>query len=294
MSKSLPRYPLNQSPFYRLRRARRLAEILELDRASLDKLIGETDSLYREKEVISDRGKLRKTEMPRGNLRKTHDRIATLLARIQPPDFLFCPVKGRSYVSNAAMHKAGRVIRSLDIKDYFPSTPSRRVFWFFKNIMQCSPDVSAILAKIVCRNGRLPTGSPASPILAFYAFWDLWTGLAKIAKDAQCTMTVYMDDVTVSGQRVPDSLIWRMKRQIHGSGLRYHKERKYLNQSSVVTGVVIRDGLLSLRNGQHRRFYDVKKQLATTHDTDRVLSLKRTLRGILSQRKQVQTANRRA
>src|SRR3546814_14941861 len=93
-----------------------------------------------------------------------------MLARIEPPSFLFCPVKGRCYVSNAARHRGNRVVHCLDIKKFFPNTPRVRVIAFFQSIMGCRADVAGILGDLCTFEGHLPTGSPLSPILAYYSY----------------------------------------------------------------------------------------------------------------------------
>ncbi len=73
------------------------------------------------------------------------------------------------------------------------------MYWFFHKVMRCSPDVAAILANLLTVDGMLATGSTVSPILSFFAFYDMWFAIGRIAKDAGCVLTVYMDDVTLSG-----------------------------------------------------------------------------------------------
>ena len=50
-------------------------------------------------------------------------------------------------------------VRKLDVREYFPSTPSHRVYWFFHTVMRCSTDVAAVLAKLLTVEGHLATGS---------------------------------------------------------------------------------------------------------------------------------------
>ena len=114
--------------------------------------------------------KMRDVAEPRGALRPIHERVGALLYRIEPPDFLFCPVRSRSYVDNAKIHVSSAHVRTLDTKSYFPSTPQSRVYWFFSTIMECSMDVSVMLARLLTVDGHLATGSTVSPILSFYAF----------------------------------------------------------------------------------------------------------------------------
>ena len=239
------RHAINQSPFYRLRSCKRLAELFDLTRNQLEK-IAAARVVYRERQIETKKAngkvKVRLTQEPRGELRAIHERTKRLLSRIEPPGFLFCPVKRRSYVNNAAVHAGAREVRTVDVKDYFTSTPRRRVYWFFHSVMECETDVAAVLAHLLTVKGHLPTGSPVSPILAFYAFFDMWHAIATLAEHCGCKITVYMDDLTVSGAAVPEWLMWQIRQRIFGSGLRYHKERRFTGQHAEVTGVVLRDG----------------------------------------------------
>ena len=152
MSDRIKRHPLNQSCFYRVRSRAKLAAIFGLTRTTLDDLLA-MERPYSKREMVTKSGKTRTIQEPRGPLRPVHARASKLLSRIEPPDFLFCPVKQRSYVSNAAYHSDAREIRKLDVQTYFPSTPSHRVYWFFYQIMECSPDVASVLANLLTVNG---------------------------------------------------------------------------------------------------------------------------------------------
>ncbi len=195
-----------------------------------------------------------------------HIAVRKALSRIEPPEFLFRPVKQRSHVSNAARHAGAREIRKLDIHAYFPSTPSRRVYWFFHTVMACSPDVASILAKLFTVDGHLATGSTVSPILSFFAFYDMWLDIADITKQAGCILSVYMDDIAVSGDRVPDRVIWEIKKQIHCRELLAHKERRYTGGIGEVTGAIINNGKLQVPNRHRKKAYDTCTTLAATED----------------------------
>ncbi|MDX3911435.1 MAG: hypothetical protein QHC67_16735 [Sphingobium sp.] len=124
-----------------------MAQVLGLELADLH-LLCQPEGQYHEFDIEKKGGGKRRVENPAPSLKKVQARIAKFLSSVEPPDFLFCPVKGRCYVSNAASHRANRVVHCLDIKKFFPSTPSRRVFWFFEKIMKCRRDVAAILTSI--------------------------------------------------------------------------------------------------------------------------------------------------
>jgi retron-type reverse transcriptase len=215
------------------------------------------------------------------------------LSRIAPPDFLFCPVKRRSYVDNAAQHIGAKEIRTLDIKAYFPSTPRHRVYWFFLHVMRCSPDVASILAQLLTVNGHLATGSTVSPILSFFAFYDMWQAIAGIAKEAGCKLTVYIDDVTLSGEAVPERVAWQVRQKIHSRGLIYHKEKHYTGGTGEVTGALIKDGAMQVPNRQRKKAHEARTRLAAAINESEAAQITSVLRGLAEQRKQVERASTR-
>lgn len=293
----LKRHPLNQSQLYAVRSRGELAKLFGLTRAGLNEILA-IEHPYSQRSIALVRNgktKIRIIQEPRNALRSIHVGVKKLLSRIEPPDFLFCPVKRRSYVSNAAQHVEAKVVRTLDIHAYFPSTPSHRVYWFFNKIMRCSTDVASVLAQLLTVEGNsatndrhLATGSTVSPILSFFAFYDMWHKIAEIAKAAGCILSVYMDDITLSGNAVPEGVVWAIRKQIHSRGLLYHKERYYTRGVGEVTGALIKDGRMSIPNRQRKKAYDTRMRLAVTADPVEAAKLASTLRGLNEQRRQVE------
>lgn len=258
-------YPIHQSPFYKLANKRRLAALLGLTIPEMRGLAKNSDSLYSEFDVPKKTGGLRGVENPRRQLKMVQARIARLLGRIAAPDYLFCPVKGRCYVTNAAAHLGQRVVHCLDIRKYYPSTSSRKVYWFFKNVMCCEADIAGILVKTASYNGHLPTGSPLSPIMSFYAHYDVWESVAAICNRNGYRLTVYIDDVTISGATLSPAVLWEVKRAIHRAGLRYHKEKHYEDRPSEITGVIVVGDKLLVPNRQLKKLHDVRAELSSSH-----------------------------
>jgi hypothetical protein len=283
-------YPLERSPLYRLPSRRKLAELLRIDMKQLRRLSSDLH-LYSHFTVPKKDGSTRMVDNPRDELKRVQRHIAKLLGRVLPPDILFCPVKGRSYIDNARRHLRHRVIHSLDVQKYFPNTKSRRVYWFFHTIMLCPPDVAAVLTKFACCDGHLPTGSPLSPILAYYAHVDVWDKVACIAQANGCVVSIWIDDITVSGSKVPTSVMWDIKRAIHAGGLRYHKEKRAVDRRAEVTGVVIRDGELLPPNRQRRKLRNLKREIDRELHPERNKSLMGRLAGMNGQMEQIAAGN---
>lgn len=248
-------YPLSQSPLYRLRSRSKLAALLGVSNRELADLSA-GDSLYREFDIEKKGGGTRHVENPHPRLKAIQTKLARMLARIEPPDYLFCPVKGRCYVKNAAQHAENRVVHCLDVRKYFPSTKARRVFWFFRNVLKCDHDIAGLLTALSTYQQHLPTGSPLSPILSFFAHYDVWEEVGTFCRERGYALTIYIDDCTISGVKVPRSDIWQIKRIIHRGGLRYHKEKSFVDRPAEITGVIVREGRVT---PPHRQFRKLKQ-----------------------------------
>jgi hypothetical protein len=280
--------PLDQSRLYKVTSPQRLAAILGV---GLDELraIAVAPNRYRQFEVEKKNGTMRPVEDPIAPLKRLQGQIAKTLARIEPPAFLFCPVKGRCYVRNAAQHRGNRVVHCLDIKKFFPSTPRVRVIRFFETVMQCRGDVAGLLGDLCTFEGHLPTGSPLSPILAYYSYHDMWAEIAAFCADKGYTLTVYVDDVTVSGTKVPMSDIYQIRRMIHRTGLRYHKMKHYVDRPAEITGVIVRDGRLVPPHRQ--RLKRRQSKLGLQRASADAETLRRQLAGLDGQIRQIDAAN---
>ncbi|MCP5391918.1 MAG: RNA-directed DNA polymerase [Sphingomonadaceae bacterium] len=281
-------YPLDQSPFYKLQTRKKLAEVLFLSTAGMKKLAGCADE-YRCWDEPKKSGGTRRIEAPPESLKLVQRRISDQLQRITPPPYLSAPVKGRSYVHNAATHVGARAFRLLDVEDFFPSCTDKRVFWFFNTAMQCSRDVAAVLTKLTTLNGHLPQGSPCSPILAYFAYHDMWDDIHAIVSRAGCKLSIYADDITISGDVIYERDVWAIKQVLHRAGHRYSqkKERSIVGKPADITGVIVDGDDLLLPNRQHRELAAVRKQRqAATGHQDRE-KLDRKIRGRVAQANQI-------
>src|SRR3546814_3159703 len=100
--------PLNQSQLYKLTSPRRLADVLGLAEAELRAMATGPDR-YRQFEIEKKSGGKRPVEDPVAPLKRVQGRIAKMLARIEPPSFLFCPVKGRSEEHTSELQSLMRI-----------------------------------------------------------------------------------------------------------------------------------------------------------------------------------------
>ena len=280
------------SQFFRLRSRAKLASLLYISPAKLTALASERDPYFEFTKPKSSGG-IREISAPRNDLKAVQARIADLLRRIVPPDYLFAPVARRSYVDNAAAHLGAHSIRLLDIEDFFPSCTANKVIWFFHKRMQCSPDVAAIIRGLVTRKSSLPQGSPCSPILAYLCYVDMWEEISRIVDNVSCTLSVYADDLTISGETIPEAAVWEIKKVLRRHGHRYNisKERSKRGRPAEVTGVILRSDRLHAPNRLHKKLYDIRRELGETNSDEHKATLKAEVRGREAQMNQVTSRN---
>lgn len=285
-------YDETSSPIFRLRSRRKLARLLYKSRSGLEALAREEDPythFLKEKPA----GGTRPISAPRRDLKEVQSRSALLLQRIAPPDYLFAPVAGRSYVDNAARHLGAESLRLLDITDFFPNCTGKKVYWFFQTRMQCSPDVAGVLTGLVTHEGSLPQGSPCSPILAYFSYIDMWENINEIVNEAGCTLSVYADDLTISGRMVPEAAIWKIKQELQKHGHRYNaaKERSRHRKPAEITGVILRPDGLRPPNRSRKKLHEVRQEWKETSAEAERAALEVRIRGRKAQLNQVMTGN---
>jgi len=190
--------------------------------------------------ITGANGKPRAIQEPKRKLQRLHARIHTLLSRVEVPEYLHSAVRGRSYISNAAAHDPSMPTIKIDVEKFFPSVTRAAIFNFFEGPLKCRRDVAGLLADLLTFDRHLPTGSAASPIIAYYAFKPMFDEIDLYVKANGAKMTAYVDDVTSSGPRANKGMLFGIRKIIARHGLKSHKAHVFAAlQPKVVTGVCI-------------------------------------------------------
>ncbi|MBV4692561.1 reverse transcriptase family protein [Escherichia coli] len=246
-------YDIMDSPFYKLKSKRKLANLLCV---SLDDLysLRKDEGNYSVFEQLSKKGKARKIQKPLEKLELVHTRIASLLSRIALPEYLHSGKKKCSNVTNAKAHLNNEKMITTDIKAFFPSTTRGMIFSFFFSVMKMSSDVADVLSHICTCHDRLPTGSRISMPLAYFANSRMFGEIYQLCQKLRVNMTVYVDDLTFSGSNV-NRLFCAVIRKIvnkHGHVIHPTKTKLYArDKPKLVTGVIVLGNALKVRNEQH-------------------------------------------
>lgn len=106
----------------------------------------------------------------------------------------------RSIITNAYVHRNKNFVFNLDLKDFFGTITFQRLRGFFikdKNF-SLHVDVATLIAQIACHQGKLPQGSPCSPIMSNLIGQILDVHMLRLAKLHGCHYSRYADDLTFS------------------------------------------------------------------------------------------------
>lgn len=255
-------YCIDQSPLYSVKGLGQLERVL---RTPLQMAV-EASKADSYRVFPNDNG--REIQAPRGALDRIHRRIAALLARIETPDYLYSK-RGRSHLDNAGAHRHQPELLKTDIKEFYPGTTHAMVARMFQRHFHCASDVSRMLADVCCFNGILPTGSSLSGFVAFWCAKDMFDELHQLAASNGLVITVFADDITISGSGASSKLLWRARQIIHkhGRATKRKKSRAYAaSHAKPVTGAVLRDGKMLLPNSQHLKIRTTRQALAACDD----------------------------
>lgn len=219
---------------------------------------------------LKETGRL--VEEPPPVLQSLHRKIHRYLCRIEVPQYLHSAIKGRSYITNASAHIGAGPMIKIDVKKFFPSVPQHKVMQFFRDQMDCAGDVSGLLANLLCRKGRLPTGGAASPIISYYAFKEMFDEIEALCLEKRLKMTCYVDDLTISGHGANRGTLQEVRRIISRFGLKSHKAKFFdASRPKTVTGVVVKGNRLDLPYSRWKAIRASEKELEeATTDLERL------------------------
>lgn len=277
------RYPLDQSPLFKIIGLGRLEQVLNIELKNLPRLLSPNN--YR----VWMNKKEREIQQPVRWLAQVHNRIGRLLSRISLPDYLFSQ-KGRSYIDNAKQHCNPYPLGKTDISKFYASTTHDMVRRMFTNIFKCAGDVSKILADICCyKQAHLPTGSTLSGRVAFFAAFPMFTSIENLANETGSRMTIYVDDITFSGPLVTKKFMSDVRAVVRQHGLKTKRAKtNTFAQNSVksVTGLIVVNDGVRLPNNRHKLISETRQSLKAA-TPDKRPELFRSLRGRLQEAKQI-------
>jgi hypothetical protein len=184
-----------------------------------------------------------------------------------------------SYIDNAKFHKNSPYVVTCDIKSFYPSCTREKIFQIFKYTFQTTDDVAWILSRLLSFEDKVPTGSPSSQIIAFWAYYPTFCKIYNLAEKHNAKISLYVDDITISSTTpIPEQLLVDIKKRLEkvGHTIKNEKTRRYGKDSfKIVTGVAISPkGELKVPNKRREKIVKKLKEIELTNSKDSMSSIK--------------------
>ena len=129
-----------------------------------------------------------------------------LSSAIQFPRYVYGFVPGKSAADAALEHCEARWVYSVDIEDFFPSTPAEVIKPELRE-QGYSDRACEVILPLCCYGYALAQGAPSSPVLSNLALRSVDQALHGIAEMYDSTYTRYADDIVFSGvEEFPEDL----------------------------------------------------------------------------------------
>lgn len=231
--------------------------LLGLEGEVLCRMINSPEKFYREFSIKKRNGGERLITAPYPSLMLVqqwiYKNILLRTTNFQPQAKGFVP--GLSILDNATPHLKCSQVLKMDIKDFFPSIGINRIIRIFKKLGY-HQKLAYALAALCCYHNRLPQGAPTSPILSNIVMRHLDRRLDGLSKRFNLIYTRYADDITFSGEYIPNKFIEYTHSIIENSGFIVNKEKTKLlrkNTKKIITGVSISSGIPTIPKALKRR-----------------------------------------
>lgn len=184
--------------------------------------------------------------------------LDNILANMHVSTFSTGFKKNTSIVINASRHIGNECIINLDIKNFFPSIHSERIFRIF-NYYGYTKQVAFILSKLCTYKNALPQGSPASPYLSNIACLKLDKRLSMLCNKVDANYSRYADDITISGNRGIEKYIPIVSEIVRDEGFELNKKKTryaYKHKRQEITGLNINSGRVTVPQKYKRALKD--------------------------------------
>jgi hypothetical protein len=220
----IERYELARSPFAQRPTQRDIGKLLGISRDHLRFLATHKEHfITRRQEVIGKKQKLRDLKYPVSDLRGVHERLKFHLNKIKQPSYLYSPRRNRGQRDNAALHLDQHQYLTLDLKQFYPSTAAAMVRRWFRDEMGMYPDVAGLLTHLCTIDDQVSFGSPLTPVLCTLVHRAMFDRIADLCERRNLRYSLWVDDLTISGEFVHGDVVREIRQIIAEAGLRSHK-----------------------------------------------------------------------
>jgi retron-type reverse transcriptase len=175
-----------------------LAHLLNTSHTDLAALAENGARNYFKFHISKKNGGKREILSPRPQLRIVQRKILdTLLHKVPLNNHAEGFRKKRSILTNAQRHTDKQIVVKLDLKDFFPTITASRVKGMFIH-MGYPANVADMLTGLTTYRGRLPIGSPTSPVISNIICRRMDKRFVNLGRKMDFSYSRYADDLTFS------------------------------------------------------------------------------------------------
>jgi hypothetical protein len=215
---------------------------------------------------------VRKIDAPRVALKIVQKWLSVQLQRVfQPMDHIYGFVCGRSHIEAATAHTSARWVFSVDIKDFFQSTPKELVAQSLQDLGFSEP-AATLIASLSCLRGVLAQGAPSSPVLSNISFRKIDEQLVQVALKHGVRVSRYADDIVFSGLKEFPEVLRQETADLFANGhwrLADQKTKLFVHpQRLKVHGLLVHSEKVRLTKGYRNKLRAYRHLLTQGHIRD--------------------------
>lgn len=202
--------------------------------------------------VLKRKGKVRFLTIPNKTLKTQQQVINNFLQqKFVRPEYLHTGYKKCSVKNVLNIHKKSKMCIVMDIKNYYKSIPANRIKNFYKHSCDFDDKAAEVLYKLTTYKDQIPLGIPTSNLLSFLVCKDVFDELYNYCKDLGYNITIYADDIVISGNILnPPEVISNVQKILQKAGLvlNYKKLRIYGAKKRIMNIHIDKNGKCSIDN----------------------------------------------
>lgn len=186
--------------------------------------------------------------------------------RVSFPDHVYGFVPGYSHVDAASQHTNARWLYSIDLENFFPSTPKN---WVCTSLAMLGYDLNtaSLIASLCCYGGALAQGAPSSPVLSNVAMSGIDGSLNKLASELGIRVTRYADDITFSSDKeFPSELPERLSGLFEDTPWKISTKKTHFAEAPArlkVHGLIVNDNQVKLTKGYRNKLRAYRQVIET-------------------------------
>lgn len=212
---------------------------------------------YKTYQIKKSNGKLRDISQPSKQLKGLQLWLLNnILNKLKVSEYSKGFEKKQSIADNVKPHILSNCLLNIDIKDFYPSINSIKVYNLFKSIGY-NKLISTIFTNICTFKNTLPQGSPCSPKISNLICWKMDSRIQGYVGKKGIIYTRYADDITISGI-VPSKVINLLpfiEKIIKEEGFVLNKTKTRFTgklRKREITGLIIYDNTFGIGRNKYR------------------------------------------